>query len=102
MDLFSVCQFFADGSHEYVRRRVTAREAVEAAHHYCHSVGAKLGTTVRVIITDEADDTNFEWKFGQGVTYPVTAVHHKDGDPTNNDPDNLSIVFAAPRPGPRK
>lgn len=66
---FSVCQFFVDGSYEYVRRWVGPEEAVKAAHHYCHSVGAKLGTTVRVIITDGGDFTNFEWKFGEGVTF---------------------------------
>lgn len=66
---FSVCQFFADDTSEYVRRNVDAKTAVEAAHHYCHSVGAQIGTTVRVIITDSDDCTNFEWKFGQGVTF---------------------------------
>lgn len=57
---FSVCQFFKDGSSEYVRRFVSAEEAVDAAHHYCNSVGAKLGFTKRVIITDGGDCTNFE------------------------------------------
>lgn len=66
---FSVCQFFENGNYEYVRRFVDAKEAVEAAHHYCNSVGARLGTTVRVIITDMGDCTNFEWQFGKGVTF---------------------------------
>lgn len=66
---FSVCQFFKDGSSEYVRRNVDAKTAVEAAHHYCHCVGAQIGNTVRVIITDDGDCTNFEWKFGEGVTF---------------------------------
>lgn len=70
-DEFSVFQFFQDDSSECVRSHVGAKEAVEAAHHYCHSVGATLGTTVRVIITDGGDFTNFEWKFGEGVTYPT-------------------------------
>jgi hypothetical protein len=67
---FSVCQFFEDGSSEYVRRFVGAEEAVKAAHHYCNSVGAKLGFTNRVIITDGGDYTTFEWKHGEGVTFP--------------------------------
>lgn len=67
---FSVCQFFVDGSYEYVRRFVGAEEAVQTARHYCTSVGAKIGTTVRVIITDGGDYTNFEWKFGEGIIYP--------------------------------
>lgn len=67
---FNVCQFFKDDTYEYVRRDVPAREAVEAAKHYCTSLGARMGTTRRVIITDEDDNTNFEWKFGEGITYP--------------------------------
>ncbi len=67
---FSVVQFFADETYEYVRRGVSAPEAVGAAKHYAASVGARLGTTRRVIITDGEDFTTFEWKFGEGVTYP--------------------------------
>jgi hypothetical protein len=67
---FSVCQFFENGEYEYVRRGVGPEEAVEAAHHYCNSAGAKLGMTRRVIITDGGDETNFEWRFGEGVVFP--------------------------------
>lgn len=69
-ELFSVVQFFSDDTHEYVRRGVEAKEAIETAHHYCASIGAKLGTTTLVIITDGGDDTVFEWQFGKGVTFP--------------------------------
>jgi Rad3-related DNA helicase len=68
---FSVCQFFEDGTYEYVRRYVDAKEAVKAAHHYCTSVGAKLGTTKRVIVTDGGDCIAFEWKHGEGVVFPL-------------------------------
>ncbi len=67
---FSVCQFFRDGNYEYVRRWVGAEEAVMASKHYATSVGAKLGTTVRVVITDGGDCTNLMWEFGKGVTFP--------------------------------
>ena len=67
---FSVCQFFANGSYEYVRRFVSAEEAVKTAKHYTTSVGAKIGTTVRVIITDGGDCCVFEWKRGEGVIFP--------------------------------
>lgn len=67
---FSVCQFFVDDSYEYVLRFVDAKTAVETAKRYTESVGAKIGTTVRVIITDGGDYTNFEWKFGEGVVFP--------------------------------
>lgn len=67
---YSVCQFFANGSYEYVRRFVSAEEAGAAFRHYCTSVGARMGLTARVIITDGGDCTNAEWKFGEGITFP--------------------------------
>jgi hypothetical protein len=69
-DEFSVCQFFEDGSYEYTHRFINSEEAVKTAIHYSTSVGAKLGTTVRVIITDGDDCINWEWKKGIGITYP--------------------------------
>jgi len=60
MDSYNVVQFFKDGSYEYVRKAVTAEEAVKATQHYTMSVGARMGTTVRVIITDMMDCTCFE------------------------------------------
>jgi hypothetical protein len=70
MNEFSVAQFFPDGSYEYVRRYVGAEEAVSVAKLYTESVGARIGATRRVIITDGGDCTTFEWKYGAGVTYP--------------------------------
>jgi hypothetical protein len=67
---YSVCQFFPDGSYEYVRRGVGAEEAVKAADHYTHNVATKLGVVDRVIITDGDDYCCFEWKRGEGVTFP--------------------------------
>lgn len=67
---FSVYQFLADGSYERVRELVSGEEAVKAAHHYTHNVASKLGMVDRVIITDGGDDCCFEWKRGQGVTFP--------------------------------
>ena len=70
---YSVCQFFKDGTYEYVRRFVSAQEAVEAAKHYTTSVAAKMGMVERVIITDGGDCCNFEWVNGKGITYPTAA-----------------------------
>jgi hypothetical protein len=67
---YSVCQFFVDGSYEYVREFVSAEQAVKTARYYTTSVGAQIGITVRVIITDGGDCINFEWRVGEGVTYP--------------------------------
>jgi hypothetical protein len=71
MSEFSVCQFFADGTHEYYKRYVDAPTAVKAAHFLCHNVAAKFGVTHRVIITDGGDHCVFEWKRGEGVTWPT-------------------------------
>jgi hypothetical protein len=67
---FSVVRFFATGEHEYVRRRVSAREAVEAARDYSSSVAAQFGVVTKVVITDGGDHTNFMWEYGRGIVYP--------------------------------
>jgi hypothetical protein len=67
---FSVCQFFADESYEFVECWVDAERAVRLAKRLSESVGSRIGTTQRIIITDGDDFTVFEWKFGEGVTYP--------------------------------
>ena len=71
MELFSVTQFFVDGSYETVVTSVPAAQAVTTVRGLITSLGCKLGTTQRVIITDEWDCTNFEWQYGKGVTFPV-------------------------------
>lgn len=70
---FSVYQFFAGGSYERVRELVPAEEAVKTAHHYTHNIASKLGIVERVIITDDEDYCCFEWKRGEGVTFPPEA-----------------------------
>jgi len=67
---FSVWQFFPDGSYEKVRDHVPADEAFKGFKHYTTSVGARIGTTVRVIITDSGDQINAEWKHGEGIVFP--------------------------------
>lgn len=68
---FSVRQFFDNDSSRYVRRYVNAEEAGEAFQHYCSSAAARMGMTIRVIITDGGDCTNAEWIFGKGITFPT-------------------------------
>jgi hypothetical protein len=68
---FDVWQFLSNGLHEKVRGGVSAEEAVKAAGHYAHNVAAQvLGIVERVIITDADDYCAFEWKKGEGVTFP--------------------------------
>ena len=71
---FSVCQFFCDGTYEYVRRFVSAEEAVNTFKHYISNVSAQLGFVERVIITDGGDMTNMEWKKGLGIVFPPREI----------------------------
>ena len=59
----------SDGQHKELSF-VDAQRAVEAAHRLCKGPAALLGMVKRVIITDGGDYTNFEWKHGEGITYP--------------------------------
>lgn len=76
---FSVCQFFLDGAYEYVCRFVPAAEAVRVFKLLASSLGARIGTTRRVIITDGGDCTNAEWEFGKGLTYPPQPTSTEEG-----------------------
>lgn len=68
---FSVCQFFVDDSYEYTDRFVDIETAMKSANSLSHSVGAKIGTTKRVIITDGGDCVCLEWQYGKGLVYPT-------------------------------
>jgi len=70
---FSVAQFFDDETYEYVRRFVTAGEAMVAARDYSRSVAARSGLIAKIIITDGGDYTVFQWERGKGITYPPEA-----------------------------
>ena len=62
---FSVCQFFQDGTYEYVCRFVSAEEAVKTARR-----SAQTGLAARVIIIDGGDCINLEWQHGKGIVFP--------------------------------
>jgi hypothetical protein len=66
-ETFSVYQFFVNEQYEEVRSYVDAEEAFKVFKHYCTCVGARVGTTVRVIITDSGDCICAEWKRGEGI-----------------------------------
>jgi hypothetical protein len=67
---FAVRVYYDNGEHKDVRRFVSAQEACRAFQHYTSSVGARLGSTVRVIVIGHNDCIVREWKFGVGITYP--------------------------------
>lgn len=73
---FSVCQFFMDGSYEYVRRFVSHEEAGRAALYYTSNPAAKIGITQRVIITDGGDCIAWEWQHGKGITFPPPVINN--------------------------
>lgn len=70
---FSVYQFFPDDDYEEVLGFVDAETAMRTVVSLSQSIGGRIGTTVRVIITDGGDCICFEWEFGKGVTFPTEA-----------------------------
>ena len=75
---FSVCQFFPGDYYEYVCQFVSAEEAVRIFQRCITSLGARFGTTRRVIITDGGDCVNMEWVFEKGMVFPP-----QSGDTSN-------------------
>lgn len=64
---FNVVMFDAEDYSTYVARGLPAKEAVETAKRVVDTADGKI--IRRVIITDEDDCTNFEWKYGEGITF---------------------------------
>jgi len=64
---FSVYQFFPVGQ-ERTKEFVSPEEAVAEFIRLTRTLGAKIGTTKRVIITDGGDCLCAEWLFGKGFT----------------------------------
>ena len=71
---FAVLMFFAEGKRRYVRRFVSAQEACHAFEHCIHSVEARFGIPIRVVITDRDDCILREWQFGKGITFPPRRI----------------------------
>lgn len=67
---FSVWLFFKDGHYIDEQRQLKAEAAVKLARDVTLRPAAQVGLIERVIITDGGDNTVFEWKHGQGVTFP--------------------------------
>lgn len=76
---FSVYWFDPDGISHREAAFIGVRQAVELARSLTKRPAAKIkirGRVViqRVIITDGGDHTVFEWKYGKGVTFPITGI----------------------------
>lgn len=68
---YSVFQWFIDGSREDVLRFVGAEEAVDTATRLATSVGGRLGSTQKIMITDGGDCCCWEWNHEKGMTFPT-------------------------------
>lgn len=73
-ETFNVCQYFPNGSYDYIKRYVTAEEAMATAKNYIGRPAAIVGIIQRLIITDGGDCIVFEWQFNKGITFPMTDV----------------------------
>jgi hypothetical protein len=73
-DEFSVYWWDPEGNSHREASHLDARAAVEFAHRLTLRPAVALGVIRRVIITDGGDFTVFEWKLGEGVTYPGREV----------------------------
>jgi hypothetical protein len=72
-ETFRVVLFFPDGYWMEEANGLPAEQAVKLAHSITQRPAVALGIIARVIITDSDDILVFEWKFGQGVTFPPRA-----------------------------
>lgn len=69
---FAVYQFFVGGACERaVAAPLKAKAAVKLARMLTHTLGARIGSTCRIIITNGGDHTVFEWRYGEGIVLPA-------------------------------
>lgn len=96
---FNVHQFFADDSNERVLNLVSAKEAVEKAYSLRSSVGAQIGTTKRVIITDGGDLTLWDWTYEKGLVFPLKCSNPtcEANDVLADDPCKSCGIITSPR-----
>jgi hypothetical protein len=71
---FSVWVFWPDESHFALARFIGAEHAVRMARLATRGWPARCIDASRIIITDGGDHTCFEWRRGEGVTFPPREV----------------------------
>lgn len=67
---FSVFWWDPDDNYHRELSMVDAETAVKFAMEFPNRPAGMMGIIRRVIITDGGDFTVYEWKHGEGVTYP--------------------------------
>jgi hypothetical protein len=68
---FSTAVFYRDETYKYVARFVTASKALLAASLQSRTAMRDPESEIeRIVVTDGGDFTVFEWKKGEGITWP--------------------------------
>lgn len=67
---FSVYVFFPNDTYSRELSFVSAKAAVEHAKRLTETIGARIGTTQQVMITDGEDFCVFLWRYGEGLVHP--------------------------------
>jgi hypothetical protein len=70
-DTFRVVIFFPDEFWHEEANGLSAEEAIKLAYRITQRPAVALGIIARIIVTDPDDYCVFEWKHGQGVTFPT-------------------------------
>jgi len=69
---FNVYQVYVGGLFERATLEpVNEREAVTLAVGLSNTVGARIGSTCRVFITDGDDFVVWDWRYGSGLVFPT-------------------------------
>jgi len=69
-ETFSVFWWDPDDTYYKELEYVGVKEAVHRAYGLANSVGGRIGTIKRIIVTDGGDCCIWEWIFGEGVVFP--------------------------------
>lgn len=67
---FTVYQFFIGGQCAPATEPLKARTALREAKELTATLGARIGSTCRIVITDAGGGTVWEWRYGHGVVFP--------------------------------
>lgn len=76
-ECFRVFIFFPDGTSHPEGIFDDAQAAVARARDFMSRPAMMLGMIPRIIVTDGDDNTVFEFKHGEGITFPLTDITRK-------------------------
>lgn len=77
---YTVWVWFPDDSHTPEMTTTDLGEAVAKSASLAQNVGARSGTTRRICIVDDSDDsTILEWQYGKGLVFPTQEDLYPNG-----------------------